>query len=164
VKGGDVLAPGKKDDAIQIIDVRDLAEFMIKLLEDQRGGIYNAAGPKSPLTIREFYQQAAAALDAKVNFTYVDDYDFLLAQKIEDAVPWIMLRGNDYGHTYAKNDKAVAAGLRFRPLATTVRDTLAWWQTVPQQRKDNAISEKAPGHFAILPEQEVAALKAWRAR
>jgi 2'-hydroxyisoflavone reductase len=165
VKGGDVLAPGKKDDPIQIIDVRDLAEFMVKLLEDGRGGIYNAAGPKSQMMIRDFYKQAAAALDAKVNFVYVDDYDFLLAHKIEDAVPWILLRGNDYGHTSAKNDKAIAAGLGFRPLATTVKDTLAWWNNVvPQTRKDNANSATAPGHFSIVPEQEASALADWKAR
>jgi 2'-hydroxyisoflavone reductase len=165
VKGGDVLAPGKKDDPIQIIDVRDLAEFMVKLLEDGRGGIYNAAGPRSPMMIRDFYAQAAAALDAKVNFVYVDDYDFLLAHKIEDAVPWILLRGNDYGHTSAKNDKAIAAGLGFRPLATTVKDTLTWWNdVVPQTRKDGANSATANGHFAILAEQEARALEAWKAR
>ena len=166
-KGGDVLAPGKKDDPIQIIDVRDLAEFMVKLVEDGRGGIYNAAGPKSRMMVRDFYQQAARALDAKVNFVYVDDYDFLAAQNIEDAVPWIMLRGNDYGHTSAKNDKAVAAGLTFRPLATTVKDTLTWWNTVvPQTRRDNAVSSTAPagGRFAILADQEAAAIAAWKAR
>jgi nucleoside-diphosphate-sugar epimerase len=165
VKGGDVLAPGKKDDPIQIIDVRDLAEFMVKLLEGGRGGIYNAAGPKSPMMIRDFYQQAATALNAKVNFVYVDDYDFLLQHKIEDAVPWIMLRGNDYGHTSAKNDKAIAAGLGFRPLATTVKDTLTWWNNVvPQTRKDDASSATGRGHFAIVPEQEASALADWKTR
>jgi 2'-hydroxyisoflavone reductase len=145
--------------------VRDLAEFMVKLLEDGRGGIYNAAGPKSQMMIRDFYKQAAAALDAKVNFVYVDNYDFLLAHKIEDAVPWILLRGNDYGHTSAKNDKAIAAGLGFRPLAATVKDTLAWWNTVvPQTRKDNANSATAPGHFSIVPEQEASALADWKSR
>jgi 2'-hydroxyisoflavone reductase len=166
-KGGDVHAPGKKDDPIQIIDVRDLAEFMVTLVENGRGGIYNAAGPKSPMMVRDFYQQAARALDAKVNFVYVDDYDFLAAHKIDDAVPWIMLRGNDYGHTSAKNDKAVAAGLTFRPLATTVRDTLTWWNTVvPQTRRDSAVSPAAPANarFAIMADQEAAAIAAWKAR
>jgi len=157
-RGGDVLAPGKKDDAVQIIDVRDLAEFMVKLLEDGRGGIYNVAGPKSQLFVRDFYTQAAKALDAKVNFVYVDDYDFLDANKIGDAVPWIMLKGNDYGHTYAKNDKAIAAGLGFRPLATTVCDTLSWWQNaVPQQRKDTA-------KWPIPADKEAEIIAAWKTR
>jgi 2'-hydroxyisoflavone reductase len=138
---------------------------MVKLLEDGRGGIYNAAGPKSPMMIRDFYNQAAAALGARVNFVYVDDYDFLLQHKIEDAVPWIPLRGNDYGHTSAKNDKAIAAGLGFRPLATTVKDTLTWWNNVvPQTRKDDANAATGRGHFAIVPEQEASALADWKAR
>jgi 2'-hydroxyisoflavone reductase len=52
------------------------------------------------------------------------------------------------------NAKAIAAGLTFRPLATTVRDTLAWWPTVPQARRDNP-------RFTIKPEQEATALADW---
>jgi 2'-hydroxyisoflavone reductase len=164
-KGGEVLAPGKVDDPVQMIDVRDLAEFMVKLVEDGKGGIYNAAGPRSQMFVRDFYKQAAAALNAKVTFVFVDDYDFLDSQKIGDVVPFIVLRGNDYGHTSAKNAKAVAAGLTFRPLATTVRDTFTWWSTVvPEDRRKNAVLASAPGHFAIVPEQEAAALAAWKAR
>ncbi len=156
-RGGDVLAPGKRDDPVQIIDVRDLAELMIKLIEDGRGGVYNAVGPRSPLTARSFYSQAAAALNAKVTFTYVDDYAFLSAHKIEEAIPWAMLKGNDDGMMSVKNDKAIAARLTFRPLATTVRDTLAWWPSVPEERR-------AKPRFAISEEQETKALADWRAR
>jgi 2'-hydroxyisoflavone reductase len=153
-RGGEVLAPGKPDDPMQIIDVRDLAEFMVTLLEDGRRGIYNVAGPRNELTAREFYPAAAKALDARVTLTPVGDYDFLKAHGIEEAIPWAMLAGNDYGMMSVKNGKAVAAGLRFRPLETTVRDTLAWWPTVPQARRDNP-------RFTIKPDQEAAALADW---
>jgi 2'-hydroxyisoflavone reductase len=156
-RGGEVLAPGKADDPAQIIDVRDLAEFMVKLIEDRRGGTYNAVGPRTALTARSFYQQAAAALDAKVTFTYVDDYAFLAEHKIEEAIPWALLKGNDYGMMSIKNDRAIAAGLSFRPLATTVRDTLAWWPTVPDERR-------AKPKFSITPEIEAKALADWRGR
>jgi len=164
-RGGEVLAPGRANDPVQMVDVRDLAEFMVRLLEDGQSGIYNAAGPRTPMMIRDFYTQAAAALNAKVTFVYVDDYDFLDSQKISDCVPFIMLRGNDYGHTSAKNAKAIAAGLKFRPLATTVRDTFTWWSTVvPEDRRKKAVLAAEPGHFAIVPEQEAAALAAWKAK
>lgn len=156
-RGGEVLAPGKPDDPMQMIDVRDLAEFMVRLLEDKRRGIYNVAGPKTTLAAREFYPAAAKAIDAKVKFTYVDDYDFLAAHKIEEAIPWAMLKGNDYGMMSVKNDKAIAAGLTFRPLATTVRDTLAWWPSVPAARREKP-------RFTITPEQEATALKDWKSR
>ena len=90
-------------------------------------------------------------------FVWVDDYAFLEEQKISDSVPWVMLKGNDFGHMHVKNARARAAGLGFRPLEATVRDTLAWWATVPAARREKP-------RFSILPEQEAAALAAWRAR
>jgi 2'-hydroxyisoflavone reductase len=69
-KGGETLAPGRHDDPVQLIDVRDLAEFMIKLLEDQRAGVFNAAGPRETLTMPAFLEQATQALDANAEFTW----------------------------------------------------------------------------------------------
>jgi len=164
-RGGEVLVPGKREDTAQFIDVRDLAEFMVKLLEDKRSGPYNVAAPKDPITMREFVEQAARALDpsagsgqhAKVTFTQVDDYDFLTENKIFSMVPWVIPTGNNFGHTAISNARAKAAGLAFRSLATTVRDTLAWWPTVPEARRN------AP-RFALTPEQEATVLAAWKAR
>jgi 2'-hydroxyisoflavone reductase len=87
----------------------------------------------------------------------VDDYAFLAEHKIEEAIPWALLKGNDYGMMSIKNDRAIAAGLSFRPLATTVRDTLAWWPTVPDERR-------AKPKFSITPEIEAKALADWRGR
>lgn len=156
-RGGETLAPGRPDDRVQIVDVRDLAAFMVTLVEQERSGIYNAAGPAEPLTFGRFLTQAAAALNSTSRFVWVDDYAFLEQQGITEAIPWVMLKGNDFGHTHVRNDRARAAGLAFRPLADTVRDTLAWWPTVPEARR-------ASPRFAITPAQEVAALAAWKAR
>ena len=156
-RGGDVLAPGKRDDAVQFIDVRDLAELMVRLVENRRSGIYNVAGPRQRMTMPQFLEGAREALNADVRFTWVDDYAFLEEHKITDAVPWVMQKGNDFGHMSVRNDRTIAAGLTFRPLATTVRDTLAWWGTVPDARRN------AP-RFAITPQQETTALAAWKAR
>lgn len=156
-RGGEVLAPGRADDPSQFIDVRDLAEFLVRLLEQQRSGLFNAVGPEQPITARAFYAAAAAALNANVKFTYVDDYDFLRAHKIEEAIPWAMLSGNNDGMMSIRNARAIAAGLTFRPLAETVRDTRAWWPSVPEARR-------AKPRFSITPEIEAAALAAWHAR
>ena len=155
-KGGEVLAPGKRNDPVQFIDVRDLAEFYVKLLEDGKGGAYNAVGPRDTMTMPAFLDQARAALNADAKFTYVDDYAFLEQHKIDEAIPWAMLKGNDDGMMSIRNDKSRAAGLTYRPLATTVRDTLAWWPTVPEARRN------AP-KFTITPEQEAQALRDWHA-
>ena len=155
-KGGEVLAPGKRDDPMQLIDVRDLAEFMITLLESGKGGIYNGAGPKSPLGAWTFYDEAVKAIDAKVTLTRIEDHEFLKTHNIEYSIPWAILEGNNYGMMSIRNDKAIAAGLRFRSIATTVRDTLAWWPTVPEARR------LAP-RFSITPELEAKALADWHA-
>jgi len=156
-KGGEVLAPGHADDPMQVIDVRDLAEFMVHLAETGQRGIYNVAGPKEPLKARAFYELAAKTLNPSVKYTFVDDYDFLAAHKIDEAIPWALCRGNDFGMMSIKNDKAIKAGLTLRPLATTLRDTAAWWPTVPQARRDKP-------RFTITPEQEAQALADWHRR
>ena len=156
-RGGDVLAPGRRDDPIAFIDVRDLAEFMLKLVEERRTGIFNVVGPKAPMTAREFYERARAAINPAAKLIHVDDYDFLEAHGIDAAVPWVMLKGNDLGHQSISNGKAVAAGLGFRPVEESLKDTLAWWPTVPEARR-------AAPRFALTAEAEAKALAAWRAR
>lgn len=152
-RGGPTLAPGRKNDPVQFIDVRDLVQFMVASLEAERSGIYNVAGPATPLTMSGFLAQAAQALNSSSEFVWVEDYDLLEANEVFGAVPWVMLRGNDYGHMSNSNAKALAAGLTMRPLAQTVRDTLAWWDTVPEARRAD------PG-FSISAESEAALLAA----
>jgi 2'-hydroxyisoflavone reductase len=140
-KGGLTLAPGKKSDAVQMVDVRDLVAFYLKLLEEKRGGTYNAAGPRKVLTMVAFLDQAIKALGSTSKLVWIDDHEFLKAHQIPES----------------KNSKAIAAGLAFRPLAETVKDTLAWWATVPEERR-------AKPRFIITPEIEAKALADWKAR
>jgi 2'-hydroxyisoflavone reductase len=156
-RGGEILAPGRRADPVQWIDVRDLAEFMVRLVEDDRGGIFNGVGPAKATTMGEFLPAAHAAVGGQGQLVWIEDYEFLTAQEIFDSVPWVMLKDNDRWQMTASNAKAVAAGLGYRPLADTVRDTLAWWPTVPAERREK------PG-FSIQPEQEARALAAWKAR
>ena len=156
-RGGETLAPGRRDDPVQFIDVRDLAEWMVRLVEDGRSGTFNAAGPGSVMNVRAFLEGARDALNADVRFVWVDDYAFLKEHRIEEAIPWAMLAGNDDGMMSIRNERAVTAGLTFRPLAVTVRDTLAWWPSVPEARRTSP-------RFAIAPDQEARAIAAWKAR
>jgi 2'-hydroxyisoflavone reductase len=156
-RGGEVLAPGRHDDPVQFIDVRDLTEWMVRLLEQKRGGVFNAAGPRSTMNVTTFLEQARTAINPSVKYTWVDDYDFLAEHRITDSIPWALLKGNNDGLMSIRNDRAVAAGLTFRPLAPTIRDTLAWWPSVPEERRTKP-------HFSITPEKEAEALAAWHAR
>jgi len=153
-KGGEILAPGRRDDPVQLIDVRDLAAFMLRLLERRRSGIFNVAGPRSPMTSRTFYRTARKTLNRDATLTFIEDYAFLKSHGIEYSIPWVMLEGNNDGMMSIRNDRAIAAGLTFRPLEETLRDTLAWWPSVPEERRQSP-------KFAITPEIEAKALADW---
>lgn len=159
VRGGETLAPGRKTDRIAIVDVRDLVEFMVKLVEGNRGGVYNVCGPREPMGFERFLTEAQAALNTSAQFTWIEDYDFLRENRVGGAVPWIRLDGDNLYHTVLSNKKAVGAGLSFRPLATSVRDTLAWW---PERLK--ALEPGQQPRFWITPEREQQLLATWKAR
>jgi 2'-hydroxyisoflavone reductase len=156
-RGGDILAPGNQGDRVQFIDVRDLAAFMLHLVETNGRGVYNAVGPKAPLTIAQFLAQASAALRVTPQLTWVSDYDFLAKYEIDGVVPWILTRGNDLGHTSVVTTRAHAAGLSYRPLADTVRDTATWFGSLPTERQ-------AAAKWVLTEAKEKAMLAAWKAR
>ncbi len=157
-QGGEVLAPGNVTDPIQFIDVRDLAEFMIHLLENDTPGSFNAAGPEADLSVAEFLYGCRAITSANVRFTWVPA-DFLAEHNVQPrrGMPlWISPKKKGETRSPVNRDKAVANGLKFRPLAVTARDTLDWYLSKPQdqQRLRRGISA----------EREAEVLAAWHAR
>jgi 2'-hydroxyisoflavone reductase len=126
-KGGETLAPGRKTERIAIVDVRDLAAFMIKLVEDRKGGAYNVTGPEKPTTMEEFLTRAKKVMNSNSEFVWIDDYDFLRAHGIGQMVPWTRLDGDNLYHTVLSNKKALDAGLKLRPFEETIKDFWAWW-------------------------------------
>jgi len=132
-KGGDVLAPEKPDVPIQIIDVRDLADFTIKLIEDNASGIYNATGPDYELTLGLMLEtcKQVSRSDAKVHWASVE---FLEQNKVapwSDMPVWVPYNEENQGFSRMDVSKAIKAGLKFRPLEDTVRVTLTWANSRP---------------------------------
>lgn len=157
-RGGEILAPGPRDPA-QLIDVRDLAEFMIRLVENQATGTFNAAGPTNRITMTEFIREMGAAIPSQHTITWVDDHEFLKEQRYTYSVPWILPEGPNLGHAQINIDKAKAAGLTFRPMQQTIKDTLAWWHS------DAVTNERrAQPRFVLTPEREAQILAAWKSR
>ena len=136
-EGGDVLAPGNKTDPVQFIDVRDLAAFMLALIEGDASGIFNAIGPGAPMTIETFLRESMAALSVTPQLVWIDQAT-LKAREIDGIVPWILAEGNDLGHTSIRTTRSLAAGLSHRPVGETVRDTLAWFRDLPAERRASA--------------------------
>jgi len=133
-RGGVVLAPGKPLRGLQFIDVRDLAVWMVTLLERQASGIFQATGPTSNLYMGDLLAACARIAETVPEFAWIDEA-FLLGQEVK---PWtdlpLWLPESDTAHAgfmKVSITKALAAGLVIRPLAETLRDTLAWLKTRP---------------------------------
>lgn len=127
--GGQHLVPGKAEDLVQYIDVRDVAEWFIRLAENKSHGIYNGVGPNEGQTIQQFIKEAAKAFDTTSSFVMVDDYEFLNKNGIYYSIPWVMPDEKHYGSARVSNKKSIAAGLTYRPLSETVKDTFNWWNS-----------------------------------
>jgi nucleoside-diphosphate-sugar epimerase len=125
--GGAVLAPGPPEAPVQIIDVRDLGDWLVALAKRGPGGAFNAIGPSEPLTFGEMLEACRAATGSGAKLVWVDG-ERLVEAGVE---PWsdlpLWLPGDEHaGMLRTPVARAVAAGLRFRPLAVTIVDTLAW--------------------------------------
>jgi 2'-hydroxyisoflavone reductase len=160
-RGGEVMVPGRASDSVQYIDVRDLAAWMIRLIEDRAAGTFNAVGPASPTGVHQFVHGVHAAFSTPVTFVPIDDYEFLAEQRVLDAIPWIMPVGDNYGSARANNGRAIERGLTFTPLADSMRDLHEWWlsDAVSEERRA-ALTTRATSLMA----REPAILAAWAAR
>jgi 2'-hydroxyisoflavone reductase len=135
-RGGDVLAPGDGDDPVQVIDARDLAEWTIRVAEQRILGTFNATGPDYGLTMAAMLHGIRASGTAAARFVWAP-LEFLEAHKV---APWSDMpvwtpRQSDPAFATRSIARALAAGLTFRPLATTAADTLAWFRTLPAERQ-----------------------------
>jgi 2'-hydroxyisoflavone reductase len=158
-KGGEILAPGKVDDPAQWIDVRDLTEWMVRLGENKVTGTFNAVGPATVATIGELLYGCKAVFGNDATFTWVPQ-EFLTEQKLRswgEMPVWSYTGASTVAFSTSVIEKAKAAGLTFRPLATTVRDAMAWYHTRPA-----AEQEKLRAGITLEREKEV--LAAWKAR
>ena len=132
-RGGDVLAPQKPEATIQIVDVRDLSEFIIKLIEENASSLYNATGPDYELTIGKLLEvsKQITGSDANIKWANVASLKQNKVEAWSDMPTWIPDDEEGVGFSRVDVSKAIEAGLKFRPLEETVRDTLAWAQTRP---------------------------------
>jgi 2'-hydroxyisoflavone reductase len=155
-RGGDTLAPGRPGRGVQMIDVRDLAAWMVRMVEARTVGVFQATGPDRPLAMGSVLEACAAVSASAVHWTWVDE-GFLLDAGVQ---PWIEMplwipEGGDPRVRFlmaADVSRARRVGLVFRPLADTVRDTLEW---------DRARGEP-PMRAGLDPARERDLLVRWR--
>jgi 2'-hydroxyisoflavone reductase len=167
-RGGEILLPGDGLDPFQVVDGRDLADFIVRCIEQGTMGTFNATGPAQTLTMKalaeacvpgtQAWRAASGSADASpAGVQAWVDSAFLEEQGVApwgDLPGWVP-RGPDTGITDVDCSKAIAAGLRFRPTADTVRDTLTWWETLAPERR-------AKPKAGMTAEREAAVLAAWK--
>ncbi len=157
-RGGEVVAPGDGSDHVQIVDVRDLAQWMVRMVENGGSGTYNAVGPEAELDMAGMLNGIRAITSANVKLVWVPT-DLLRKHEVGGWIEmpvWVYPSPDNIGFSAWDCSKAIAAGLTFRPLADTARDTLAWWKARPE---DERRLRTGPS-----PEKEAAILADWHAR
>ena len=135
-RGGEVLAPGSAEKPVQLIDARDLAAWNLDMIEGKKVGTYDATGPAQILSIGEMLETCRQVSANDAELIWVDE-DFLEKNEVGawmELPLWLPDSANMPGFLTRNIDKALAAGLRFRPLAETVRDTISWASTRPVER------------------------------
>jgi 2'-hydroxyisoflavone reductase len=154
-QGSEVLAPGNPEQRVQFIDARDLATWLLAATAAGTTGTFHATGPDSTLTLGTLLETCRRVLNPEAELIWVDDA-FLLERGLEagDLMPWLPSEAMPGWEGFFSLDmrKAVAHGLTFRPLETTVRDTFSW---------DRARSDE-PLKSGLTPERETALLNEWR--
>ena len=156
-RGGDVLAPEGPGAPIQIIDVRDLSDFTVRLTEEHASGIFNATGPDYELTMGALLETCKQVSNSDANFQWAP-VEFLSRHEVapwSDMPVWIPNTEEDAGFSHIDVSRAIRAGLKFRPLEETVRDTLEWAQSRPSDREWRAglSTERESKVLAALKEE-----------
>jgi 2'-hydroxyisoflavone reductase len=149
-RGGEVLAPGRPERPVELIDSRDLAAWVVRMAERGATGTYNAAGPGDLLTMREMLETCREATGGGARFTWVPD-DFLAERDV--GLPF-WYPEQRVGYDLVDNRRAVSQGLAFRLLAETVRDVHAWAAADPEERDS----------YDFPAEREAGLLREWRGR
>jgi len=157
-RGGEVMAPGTRADEIQVIDVRDLAAFALRCIEQRIFGPYNLVSPPDTFTMGGLLDACVAAAKSDARVTWLPA-SFLAQQRIEgwsDMPVWVDAVGEEAAFAMTSAERALAAGLKVRSLPDTVRDTLVWHLSRPAE-------QQAKLKAGITPEREQEVLAAWHA-
>lgn len=153
-QGGEVLAPGGPGLPVQFIDVRDLAAWILHMIETNGTGVYNATGVGGSVTMGDVIDASLAASGSDARITWADEA-WLLEEKVGPwmEVPlWVPADEESAGFNFFDVSRATAKGLTFRSTPDTVAATLAWDQTLPADRELRA---------GLKREREVELLDAW---
>ncbi|WP_161965936.1 NAD-dependent epimerase/dehydratase family protein [Steroidobacter cummioxidans] len=160
--GGEILAAGDPLMQVQIIDVRDLAEWTIQMVETGATGIFNAVGPDLPLGWAEMLGALRGATLSAVKLTWIP-LSWLQEQNLKPRIDIITLFPTEFGYPglmRMSNDKSRAKGLTFRSVCETGADTLTWFKNQPVARHAQLLGGS---NLEATMQRERTILAAWSA-
>lgn len=129
--GGQILVPGAPENPMRVIDVRDLAEWIMRTVGSQDTGVFNATG-RDDMTMLEMIKQTALATDSQSTVVWVPE-EILMARRIDLLASFPLWVPKKHNVVFGvQNDRAVAAGLTFRPLVQTAKAICEWQQLDPR--------------------------------
>jgi len=158
-RGGEMLVPGSPVDRIQIVDVRDLANFVVDSLEQRITGIYNMVNPPGTYSMGQFMADCQPLVANAASLTWVD-LPFIEANGLyaSGQLPiWAPVSGDTRSDAIVNGDRSFAKGMKTRPERETIRDILQWWPTLSEERRSNI-------RAGMSAEREAEMLAAWRAQ
>lgn len=158
-RGGEMVWPGTPDDPVQVVDVRDLANFVVDCAEQDVPGTYNMVNPAGSYTMGNMLADCQAVTATSVDPVWISE-EFAYEQELIGGrrLPcWHPKSGASAAGGSFSGERARAAGFRNRPERETIRDLLAWWDTLPAER-----TGKVRAGLDAAREAEVIA--AWKAR
>ena len=157
MRGGEMLWPGDPSDKIQIIDVRDLANFTVDCVERRIAGTYNTVTPAGSFSMGDLLEDSLAVTAADMTPVWVS-HDFIEEHEVgaEGALTiWSPPTGEYAGVAFVSGQRAAAKGLKNRPTRETARDTIEWWRTLPAERTEKL-------RAGLSPEREASLLETWK--
>jgi 2'-hydroxyisoflavone reductase len=154
-KGGGMIVPGSENDLIQVVDVRDLADFIITCIERGTTGSFNVTGPKGGMTMKQFVGDVCRGVSPNDNPTtptwvepaFLDERGIVPQQTFP---LWIPTGAEQSGMHQTSIDRALAAGLAFRDLADTSRASLEWYNGLSDELKTKVVPAMLANEAEVL--------------
>ncbi len=156
-RGGEILAPGHAEREVQFTDARDLARWTVQMLREKEPGTFNTVGPGSGVSLARVLEACRRAGGGETGETQITwaGKQFLrenLSGVPEEERP-LWFPEDQIPFDSVDSSEALAAGLSFRPVEKTARDTLDWVRSRPQGGELRA---------GFSPEFERELLQSWR--
>ena len=136
-QGGEVLAPGRPERPIQFIDVRDAAYWILNQVEHDQNGVFNLTSPDGWATMGSLLEDCVKVTQSDAQLKWVEE-SFLMQQSVGEWIemPLWLSESDPAVAGFLRFDvtRAIKTGLKIRPEAETIRDTLKWVNTWTNDR------------------------------